>query len=88
MMDQNSRNFSFPAKFGIFLGLIGAGLVIGTAISAGAWIIMTGRPILSLESDMLNPKYYNAIMAMQVISTLFIFFLPVYFFALICYRNP
>jgi uncharacterized protein len=88
MIDENSRNFSFPSKFGIFLGLTGAGLVVGTIISAGAWMIMTGRPILSIESDLLNPKYYNAIMAMQVISTLFIFFLPVYFFALICYRNP
>src|SRR6185437_7763288 len=88
MIDENSRNFSFPSKFGIFLGLTGAGLVVGTIISACAWMIMTGRPILSIESDLLNPKYYNAIMAMQVISTLFIFFLPVYFFALICYRNP
>lgn len=88
MIEQNSRNFSFPSQFGIFLGLVGAGLVVGTMISAGVWLIMTGRPILSVESDLLNPQYYNAIMAMQVVSTLFIFFLPVYFFALICYRNP
>jgi membrane protease YdiL (CAAX protease family) len=27
-------------------------------------------------------------MLMQAVSTLFMFFLPVYFFALICYRNP
>lgn len=88
ILDQNSRNFSFPSKLAIFLGLIGAGLIVGTLISAGLWIGMTGRPILSMESDIANPKYYNAIMAMQVVSTLFIFFLPVYFFALICYRNP
>ena len=88
MIDENSRNFSFPSKLGIFLGLTGAGLVVGTMISAGVWMIMTGRPLLSMESDLLNPKYYNAIMTMQVVSTLFIFFLPVYFFALICYRNP
>lgn len=88
MIDQNSRNFSFPSKFGIFLGLVGGGLVIGTFISAGVWLAMTGRPISSMETDLLDPRYYNAIMAMQVISTLFIFFLPVYFFALICYRNP
>ena len=87
-IDRNSRNFSFPSQLGIFLGLIGGGLILGSLISAGVWLAMTGRPLLAMESDMLNPQYYNAIMAMQAISTLFIFFLPVYFFALICYRNP
>lgn len=87
-IDRNSRNFSFPSQLGILLALFGGGLIIGALISAGVWIAMTGRPILAMESDMLNPQYYNAIMAMQAISTLFLFFLPVYFFALICYRNP
>jgi len=41
-----------------------------------------------MQSDIFNPKYYNAIMLMQVVDTLFMFFLPVYVFALICYRNP
>ena len=41
-----------------------------------------------MERDLLNPKYYNAIMWMQAVSTFCIFFLPVYFFAMICYRSP
>lgn len=88
MIDKNSRNFGFPSQLGILLGLIGAGMVIGTLISAVLWLVITGRPLLSMESDLLNPKYYNAIMWMQAVSTLFMFFLPVYFFALICYRDP
>ena len=88
MIDRNSRNFSFPSQMGIFLGLIGGGLILGAIISAGIWLMMTGRPLMAMESDMLNPKYYNAIMVMQAVSTLFMFFLPVYFFALICYKNP
>ena len=88
MNDKNSRNFSFTSQIGIFLGLTGAGLVIGGIVSAGIWLAMTGRPVLALATDMMNPKYYNAIMVMQAVSTLFMFFLPVYFFALICYRNP
>ncbi len=88
LIDQNSRNFSFPSQLGIFIGLIGGGLILGSIISAGIWLMMTGRPLLAMESDMLNPKYYNAIMLMQAVSTVFMFFLPVYFFALICYRNP
>ncbi|MEO5650130.1 MAG: type II CAAX endopeptidase family protein [Ginsengibacter sp.] len=87
-IDKNSRNFTLPGQLGVFLGLIGGGVIMGALISAGIWLAMTGRPILSMESDMLNPQYYNAIMAMQGVSTLFMFFLPVYFFALICYRNP
>jgi membrane protease YdiL (CAAX protease family) len=87
-IDRNSKNISFPGQLSILLGLIGAGLVIGTLISAAVWMGMTGRSVLSMEKDILNPKYYNAIMWMQGISTFFMFFLPVYFTALICYRSP
>src|SRR5665647_1937965 len=87
-IDKNSRNFSFPVQLGIFLGLIGGGVVIGAIISAGIWLALTGRTLRSLESNILNPAYYNAFMVMQAVSTFFMFFLPVYIFALICYRNP
>lgn len=88
MIDKNSRNFSFPSQLGILLGLIGAGLIIGTLISAILWLGMTGRPILSMANDISNPKYYGAVMLIQAVSTFFMFFLPVFFTALICYRNP
>ncbi len=88
MIDRNSKNFSYPAQLGIFLALVGAGLVIGTIISVIMWLILTGRPVLAMADDMLKPQYYNATMLLQAISTLFMFFLPVYFFALICYRKP
>ncbi len=87
-VDRNSRNFSFPAQLGILIALFGAGVIIGALASAGIWIALTGRPILSIESDMANPQYYNAIMLMQAADTIIMFFLPVYFFALICYRKP
>jgi len=87
-VDRNSKNISYPSQFGILLGLIGAGLIIGTLVSAGAWMMMTGKSIFSMEKDMLNPAYYNATMMLQIISTFFLFFVPVYFFALICYRKP
>ena len=85
---KNSKNFSYRAQMGILIALFGAGLIVGAALGALAWIAMTGKSIFTMESDMLNPKYYNAIMMMQVISTIFLFFLPVYFFARICYRRP
>ncbi len=88
VVDRNSKNVSYPAQLGIFLGFVGVGLIIGALISVVIWKIMTGRPILSMADDMLKPQYYYAIMVIQAVSTFFMFFLPVYFLALICYRKP
>lgn len=88
MIDRNSRNFSFPSQLAILLGLIGGGLIIGAVVSFVIWLAMTGRGIATMQTDIFNPKYYGAIMWMQAVSTFMMFFLPVYFFALICYRNP
>ena len=86
--DRNSKGITFPAQFGILLGLVGAGLIIGGIASVAIWVGMTGRPLLAMETDMLKPEYYNAVMTIQGVSTFFMFFLPVYFTALISYRKP
>ena len=86
--DRNSKNFSYLTQLGILIGLVGVGFIVGSIVSIIAWLMMTGRPILSMADDMFKPQYYNAVMVIQVVSTLFLFFLPVYFFALICYRKP
>ena len=88
VVDRNSKNISYPAQLGIFLGFVGVGLVIGAIVSFLIWKMMTGRPLLSMADDMLKPQYYYAIMAIQAVSTFFMFFLPVYFLALIAYRKP
>jgi membrane protease YdiL (CAAX protease family) len=88
MVDRNSKDFSYFAQFGILLGLIGAGMIVGSILSVFAWLTMTGRSILSMETEMLKPQYYNVTMVIQTVSTFFLFFVPVYFFALICYRKP
>ena len=89
MIGENSGKFSFSTQLGILLGLVGAGIVIGgIIIPIIIWVVMTGRPVLSMANDMFNPKYYDAIMLMQVVSTFFMFFLPTYFTARFCYRNP
>lgn len=87
-IDRNAKDFSYWAQLGILIGLIGAGLVIGSIVSVIVWLMMTGRPILAMATDMLKPENYNAVMAIQAISTFFLFFAPVYFLALICYRKP
>ncbi|MEO8412028.1 MAG: type II CAAX endopeptidase family protein [Ginsengibacter sp.] len=88
MIDRNSKNISYVTQIGILIGLIGAGLVIGTLVSVAVWLMMTGRPVSAMATDMFKPQYYNAVMVVQAISTVLLFFLPVYFLALICYRKP
>ncbi len=88
MPDYNSKNIRYPSQLAIFLGLTGAGVFIGSLASIAVWMMMTNRSVFTIETDMLNAQYYYAIMMMQVISTFFIFFVPVHFFALICYRKP
>lgn len=86
--DKNSKKISIPGEIGTLLAMIGGGLVVGSLISAGIWMMMTGRSITSMAVEMSNPKYYYALMVMQLISTIFIFFIPSYFFAKICYGKP
>jgi uncharacterized protein len=86
--DYNSKNIRYPSQLAIFLGLTGGGLVIGTLATFAIWTMMTGQPFPLKAEDILQPKYYNVNMVLQVVSTFFIFFVPVHFFALICYRKP
>lgn len=85
--DRNSKNFSFPSQIGIFLGLIGAGLIIGSLLSLVVWLGMTNSSFLTMQKDMFKAENYYALMTIQGISTLFMFFLPVIFFAMICYHS-
>jgi membrane protease YdiL (CAAX protease family) len=86
--DYNSKNVRYPSQLAIFLGLTGAGLVIGSLASLAVWSMMTGQPFPLKAEDILQPKYYKVNMVMQAVSTFLIFFVPVHFFAMICYRKP
>jgi uncharacterized protein len=73
---EASRGITASAGFFILLGLVGAGLVIGTIAGLGIWLGMTHQPVSSFEKDMLNPAFTNAARIMQMVSALFMFFLP------------
>ena len=85
--ERNSKNIGYPSQLAIFLGLAGAALVLGSIVTVAVWKMMTGQPILSMEKDMADPKYYTTIMVIQGLSTFLIFFLPAYVFAMICYNK-
>lgn len=88
MPDHNSKNVSYPSQLAIFLGLTGGGLIIGSLATFAVWTMMTGQSFPLKPEDILQPKYFKVNMVLQVVSTFFMFFVPVHFFALICYRRP
>jgi membrane protease YdiL (CAAX protease family) len=87
MIDKNSKNIKYPSQLAILLGLTGAGLVASVILSVVIWLMMEGTFIPSKPEDILQPKFYNVNMMIQAVSTLFLFFLPAYFFAKICYKK-
>ena len=87
-VDRNSKDISYPAQFGMLIGLIGAGLIVGMIASILIWMGMTGKSIFSMPDEMLKAENYYAVIVIQAVSTFFMFFLPVYAVALICYYKP
>ena len=88
MRDVNSKGVSYFGQFGTLMGLTGGGLIIGTLLVWVVWLMMTGHSVPTNADEMLQPKYYNEIMVVQVIQTFFMFFIPVWLFSVICYHNP
>jgi len=88
MIDKNSKNISYLSQLGIIFGLTCAGLIVSLILALVIWLMMEGGMIPSKPEEMLQPKYYNVNMIIQAVSTFFLFFLPAYFFAKICYRKP
>lgn len=88
MIEPNSKNVKYPKQLAIFLGLTGGGFGIGALATYAIWLTMTGELFPLKPEDIFQPKYYKVIMVMQTVSTFFMFFVPAYFFALICYRIP
>lgn len=87
-MDGNSKGTSYPAQLAILSGLTIAGLVLGAIVSFCIWFIMTGETMPMSSAMIMQAKNYNVNMVIQGVSTFFLFFLPVYIFALICYVKP
>ncbi len=88
MIDKNTKNISYPSQLAILFGLTAGGVIISVIIGIVIWLMMVGGTPPSKPEEMLQPKYYNVNMVLQGVTTFFIFFVPAYFFAIICYRRP
>lgn len=86
-----SRKYSYLGQLGILAGLIGAGLVMGTLISTipflGKMNFGTAGSSKDLMDSLLVPENAGMLRLVQFISTLFIFFLPAYFYSKICHQK-
>ncbi len=87
MKEAYNKGISKWGQFGILIGLIGGCLIVGSIVSFILWKIMTHGSIATMEKDMLKPQNLNAVLVLQTVSTLLIFFLPAVLFAFICYRR-
>ncbi|TAD81742.1 MAG: CPBP family intramembrane metalloprotease [Bacteroidetes bacterium] len=83
-----NQGYSGWRQLGVFLGIWGMGLIVGSLAAMAAWTAMTGQGLMNMQQDMLNPEFAVAIKVMQVITTLFVFFLPAVLYAKICWRPP
>ncbi len=88
-----TRRFTYWGQLGILMALTGAGLIIGGIASLLPLLgkmdfanikNFSGQGVLD---SIFKPENANAIRMMQFITTLFLFFLPAFFYAKICHSK-
>jgi len=85
---NENRDTSPSTAFFLMIVFVGVGLVIGSLISVGIWVGMTGRPFMDLEKDMQNPLYANPARVLQLVSAFFTIFVPALAGAMLMSRKP
>lgn len=93
MAHTATKRFTYLGQLGILLGLTGAGFIVGGIASL---IPLLGKIDFSklvnhsgtgIMDAILKPENANALRLMQFIATLFMFFLPSFFYARICHKK-
>ena len=88
MYDHNSKGISYTAGFFILIGFTIAGLLMAGLVSLPVWSVMTGTSIKTMEENLTNPAFSNAIKVIQTITVIIGFLLPAIFTALLLNRKP
>ena len=86
--NQYHRKLDPPVEFLILIGIWIGCFVVGSAAVLPIWIGMTGKSVFTMEKDMFNPAYVNALKVIQVVSTIIIFFVPAVITARIASKKP
>ncbi|MFY8090100.1 MAG: CPBP family intramembrane glutamic endopeptidase [Chitinophagaceae bacterium] len=95
MYSRENPKITYGAQLGIFFGLIGGAIILAAIVQAVFMLsvidlksFMSGGNANNLKSELLNPKNRNILLAMQVVSTFIVFFLPAFVFAKIVHGKP
>jgi membrane protease YdiL (CAAX protease family) len=79
----------YLVQFFLFIGLFFGALMLMFIVVAIILFAMKGGKVLSLnETELLKPENANLSKVLQLVSTLFLFFTPAFFFALIVNGKP
>ncbi len=84
MMQEQLRIRSGWSQLGIFLGLMGAALVI---MSVVALAMMTGSGVQPIDPDLSNPKVLRTMKILQGVSSIVIFLVPALVFGAITFHK-
>jgi membrane protease YdiL (CAAX protease family) len=76
------------AQFLTLMGLWVACFVAGNLSSVAVWSLMTGRSLLTFETDMLNPAYIHATKVISILSATISFLLPAFITARVYAKKP
>lgn len=89
-----TKRYNYWAQLGILTAFCGVGLVFGGLLSLLPLLgklnlkDFTGASSATLMDKIMVPANATALRWTQFISTLFLFFLPPFFYALLCHRKP
>ena len=89
-----TKRFNYWGQLGFLTAFCGVGLIVGGLASLLPLLgklnlkDMTGGSAVAIMDKLLVPENATVLRWMQFISTLFLFFLPPYFYALICHKKP
>ena len=89
-----TKRFSYWGQLGILTAFTGAGLVIGGVLSLIPILDklnlkdLAGASSAKIMDKLVVPENATPLRWMQFITTLFLFFLPPFFYALLCHKKP
>ena len=89
-----TKRFNYWGQLGVLTAFLGAGLIVGGFASLlpllGKFNIkdFSGGSSAAIMDKLLVPQNATALRWMQFISTFFLFFLPPFFYAIVCHKKP
>lgn len=89
-----TKRFNYWSQLGVLTAFLGVGLLVGGLASLlpllGKLNIkdFSGGSSAAVMDKLLVPQNATALRWMQFISTFFLFFLPAFFYALVCHKKP